>query len=137
MTARETEEWLGIKPSRDGKALLRHAFARERETGKRFVIRRGGGKKHRYLFTREIVRVHLRELWQTRFDRIATRATAAMARIETHIDRHIDERIEKNPTVQGLVEHRDETIELLERLTNAVERSSTIANNRQRSPTYK
>jgi hypothetical protein len=135
MTARETEEWLGIKPSRDGKALLRHAFARERESGKRFVIRRGGGKKARYLFTREIVRVHLRELWQARFDRLATRAAATMQRIEAHIDRHIDDRIEKHPTVRELVERQEDQIGLLERLAKAVERGGTIANNRQRSPT--
>jgi hypothetical protein len=136
MTARETEEWLGIKPSSEGRALLKHAFRREKETGKRFIVRLGGrGKGTRYRFTREIVRRHLRELWQTRFDRLATRATATMQRIEAHIDRHIDERIEKHPMVRGLADRQDETIDLLESLAATVERTTRVAKSRKESHT--
>ncbi len=123
MSPREAEEWLNLKKSYKGRSFLRAALAKEREQGREFIIRRRGPKgQPLYLFTRELIRRHLRELWQHRFDRVASRAEHAVRQIRDHIDAHIDDRIENHPTVLGLVAQADETIDLVESLAVQVNR---------------
>jgi len=135
MSPREAEEWLGLDPSVDGRSLLRAALAREKETGKEFIIRGGGaGNGVRYRFTRELIRTHLRDLWQSRFDRVASRAGAAVKRIEAHIDARIDDRIENHPTVRELASQIDETIEVVSGLSEQLERLVGVDKSRRESP---
>lgn len=123
MSPREAEAWLGLKTSYKGRSFLRAALAKEREQGRAFIIRRRGPKGQvLHLFTRELIRQHLRELWQARFDRVASRAASAVKQIRDHIDAHIDERVDQHPTVRGLVAQMDETIDLVESLAVQVDR---------------
>lgn len=123
MSPREAEDWLRLKPSYKGRSFLRAALAKEQEQGKEFVIRkRGPSGRPLHLFTRELIRRHLPEFWQHRFDRVASRAESAVRQIRDHIDAHIDERIDQHPTVRGLVAQADETIDLVESLAVEVNR---------------
>lgn len=132
MTPKQAEEWLGMKPSARGLVLLRMALQREEQLGRRFLIRNGkSGRGARYRFTRDIIRTHLRDLWQSRFERFAARTAAAVRRIETHIDQQIDDRIEAHPLVQQLVDQQADTMQQLESLTVQVDRVSEV---HRRSP---
>ena len=123
MSPKEAEAWLGLRPSYKGRSFLRSALAKERDAGRPFIVRRTGPKGQPvYLFTRELIRRHMRDLWQARFDRVATRAATAVRQIRDHIDAHIDDRIENHPTVRGLVAQSDETIDLVESLAEQVRR---------------
>lgn len=123
MSPREAEEWLHLKKSYKGRSFLRAALAKEREQGREFIIRRRGPTgRPLHLFTRELIRRHLPELWQHRFDRVASRAETAVRQLRDHIDAHIDDRIENHPTVRGLVAQGDETIDLVESLAVEVNR---------------
>lgn len=123
MSAAKAEEYLGLPRSADGKALLRRALEKEKTTGKRFLIREGGnGKGRRYKFTAEMIRKHLPELWEGRFERISRVTQQTISRIEAHIDQHIDERIEVNPTVQQAIRQSDKALQQLLRLSANVEK---------------
>jgi len=121
MSAAEAERYLGIRQSANGKALLRRAKLKERQTGRRFLIREGGGAGVRYKFTAEMIRRHMPELWEGKFERISRTTRQAVQRIETHIDEHIDERIEINPTVQRAIDQSDEALQKLLKLSANVE----------------
>jgi hypothetical protein len=127
MSPIQAEQWLGLRPSSQGRALVRRAFEREKELGKKFLIRRGGqGKGIRYVFTREMIRRYMQDLWQARFDRLATRAATTVKEIQAHIDDRIDARIEKHPVVRTLQRRQDDTIELVERLTSTVAKVARV-----------
>lgn len=122
MSPAKAEEFLGLPPSTQGRSLLKRALSREKEKGRRFVIREGGPKQVRYKLTAELIRRHLPELWEGRFERLSRQAKATIDRVEAHIDAHIDERIEAHPTVQRLAEESATTMQRVSRLATQVER---------------
>lgn len=124
MSPSKAERWLGLPKSNQGRALLRMALRREREMGKRFVVRSGVGKGQRYLFSRVAIRRHMPELLADRYERTARRIEEAVQRVKDNLDNIIDERIEHHPLIQTLQRRGEETIGLVEGLAVQVERLS-------------
>lgn len=123
MTPAQAERWLGIPESAKGRNLLRVALRREAETGKQFLLREGGDCRKRYLFTPELIRRHLPELWEGRFQRTSRRIAQTLASIESKIDAKVDERIANHPKILEIEHNQNEALELLEQLAAHVESS--------------
>lgn len=122
MSPARAEKWLGLRPSKEGKALLRMALRRERELGRRFVVRSGIGAGQRYLLSRTSIRRHLPELLQGKYERTERALRAAQQRLEAHLNEVIDDRIENHPVIQTLQDRSEETIEHVLRLSEHIER---------------
>ncbi len=135
MSPAKAEKWLGLPKSNQGKALLRMALRREREMGKRFVVRTGTGNGQRYLFSRVAIRRHMPELLADRYERTARRIEEAVQRVKDNLDGIIDERIENHPLIQTLQRRGDETIGLVESLATQVERLSGVRESQRESAT--
>lgn len=135
MSPARAEKWLGMKPSRKGQVLLRAALRRERETGKRFVVRRGIGAGQRYLFSRVALRRHMPELLEGRYEGMARRIEETLQRVREQIDGIIDERIEQHPAITTLQARQEETIGHVLSLAEQVERISRRPTTSQDVPT--
>lgn len=123
MSAAQAEKWLGIRETKGGERFLRLALRREQESGRMFIIREGGEKLTRYVFTPEMIRRNLPELWEGRFQRTSRRIAETLDAIEKRIDRRVDERIENHPKIARLEEQQDEAMTLLEALAGHLRRS--------------
>jgi hypothetical protein len=136
MSPVEAERFLGLKESAQGRSLLKMAFRKEEQAGRKFVIRKGTAKKTHYKFTAEMIRRYLPELWEGRFERISRNVTETVNRIEAHIDARIDARIDAHPTVQRLADQSMDTLQHVDRLTAQIARLAGTDENRRKQITY-
>lgn len=133
MSPVQAEKWLGCKRSWGGRALVRAARKREREIGKKFMVRSGSGKGLRYGFTRKTLQRYMPEFLDDKYSRTTESIRESLARVKAHIDEHVDNRIASHPVIRTMQKQAEETLELVGGLTMQVER---LAAARSKGPAW-
>ena len=130
MSPIQAEKFLGLEPSSRGLALVRRCLAKEKQIGKRFIIREGNVQV-RWKFTEKMLRQYMPELWETRFERTQRAIVEHVKRVDQNMNERIDARIERHPAIVRLQEETSEldnrTVETARHVCDLAERVAKIA----------